>query len=123
MHADGVAQLARAFPAAIQADARAVLAALPDQTFDRTEPIGPVRVRGEALIIPQRIYLPPPRAVDLRGTQGTVLACVYSRNDDGRVRETFLRRLLPSADPWVAPFVVQLIGEYVIEIIEVVAEQ
>lgn len=123
MHADDVAQLSRAFPAAIQADARAALEALPDVTFGTSEPIGQVSVRGEALIIPHRIHLPWPEAKALRGTQATIAACLYTRNGDGRVREEFVRRLLPSTEPWVPPFVVQLIGEYVVEIVEVVAEQ
>ena len=32
-----------------------------------------------------------------------------------------LRRLFPSADAWVAPFVVQLLGEYVLEIVQLLA--
>jgi hypothetical protein len=97
------------------------LATLPDTTFKTSEPIGPVSSQGEALVIPHRIYLPPPGEVDLRGLHGAVVACVHTRNQDGRVRERFLRRLLQSPEPWVPPFVVQLIGEYVIEIIDVVA--
>lgn len=33
-----------------------------------------------------------------------------------------MRQLLSTDRPWVAPFLVQLLGEYVIEIIEVIAD-
>jgi hypothetical protein len=40
----------------------------------------------------------------------------YSRHHDGHVRQRALRALLDCDEPWTAPFVVQLLGEYVIQI-------
>ena len=51
-----------------------------------------------------------------------ILSCVYSRHHDGYVREKYLRRLLTLTHPWVAPFVFQLVGEYVDEIIQLIAD-
>ena len=86
-----------------------------------TSDIGPVRVMGQSVHIPCRIYYHEPdeeRILTLTGTQKILLSCLYSRHHDGYVRERHLHRLLPSADPWVPPFVCQLVGEYVIEIID-----
>jgi hypothetical protein len=43
-------------------------------------------------------------------------AVIYSRNHDGYVRQRQLAALLGSDEPWAAPFIVALLGEYVIEI-------
>jgi len=44
-----------------------------------------------------------------------VTAAIYSRHHDGHVRQRALRAL-DCNEPWTAPFVVHLLGEYVIEI-------
>jgi len=49
-----------------------------------------------------------------------MLDCLYTRHHDGYVRERRLERVVGLAEPWVAPFVVQLVGEYVDEILLVV---
>ena len=49
-----------------------------------------------------------------------LLHCLFSRHHDGVERERCLRNIITSPEPWVVPFVVQLVGEYVLEIIEVV---
>ena len=43
------------------------------------------------------------------------------RHSDGHVREECLLQIVAVDRPWLAPFVVQLLGEYVIEIVEVIA--
>lgn len=45
-------------------------------------------------------------------------ACLLTRHHDGYVRQRYLERILSVAEPWVAPFVLQLTGEYVIEILD-----
>lgn len=46
------------------------------------------------------------------------IACLYTRHHDGFVRQRALQRVLASDETWTIPFVVQLLGEYVIEICE-----
>ena len=41
-----------------------------------------------------------------------------TRHHDGYVRERALAHLPPVEEPWMAPFVIQLLGEYVIELVE-----
>lgn len=80
---------------------------------------------GEPLYIPARVYFREP-GEDVRSRlsveQQHLLACIYSRHHSGFVREANLRRIIRAEVPWGAPYVVQLIGEYVLEILQVIAE-
>ena len=74
-------------------------------------------VAGEPVAIPDRIYNPSPRFIRrLSPVEKLVVAGIYSRHHDGFVRQRWLGMLLDADEPWVAPFIVQLLGEYVIEI-------
>jgi hypothetical protein len=69
-------------------------------------------VGGEPVHIPSRIYHDPMAPSDvltalfLKPVQRTILACLYTRHHDGRVRQNWLRTIAASTEPWVAPFVV-----------------
>ncbi|WUQ01801.1 hypothetical protein OHT52_20295 [Streptomyces sp. NBC_00247] len=85
----------------------------------------PVVVLGRDVMIPVRLYSdePPPEAVSaLPPRQRQLLHCLYSRHHDGRVRQRHLEEIVGSADPWVVPYVVQLAGEYVVEILVVLRD-
>jgi hypothetical protein len=84
----------------------------------------PVVLRGESLNIPYRIYDDPDETLlaRLNETQAVVYACLLTRHHDGHVRQRQIERLVASSEPWVAPFVMQLCGEYVIEILDAVEE-
>ncbi len=41
-----------------------------------------------------------------------------TRHHDGYLRQQCVRDLLPAEEPWMVPFVLQLLGEYVVEISE-----
>jgi hypothetical protein len=119
---DGAATLRKAFPAALAPDVLVCVELMPESKYPPTGPVGPIQLRGEVLELPHRIYSPEPRdAVSLSLVQQKLLSCLYTRHHDGVVRQRNLERLLPSVEPWIAPFVVQLLGEYVIEILEVLA--
>jgi hypothetical protein len=109
-----------AFPSSARADVEAVLSLVDLGQHEPTDhDIGPVLVRGEVLHIPMRIYFPEPRAeanVDLTSRARTILECLYTRHHDGHVREKYLRAVISSPLEWVPPFVVQLLGEYVMAI-------
>ena len=83
-------------------------------------PVG-LAVLGDLVDIPSRYYGDPlgPSEVSttLSARQWTVLACMFTRHHNGFVRQRWARQLTPTAEPWVVPFVLQLLGEYVIEII------
>ena len=87
--------------------------------------IGPVILNGEQLSIPYRVYLlkPEPDHIStLTNIQQLILSAVLSRSSNGFVREKCVRELLQSDEPWIPPFVLQLLGEYVLPIIRVVEE-
>lgn len=71
-------------------------------------------------VLPYRVYYDINTmmtfADTLRGDEQVFMWCLGSRHHDGRIREECIRRLLPMPRPWVSPFVVALLGEYVREI-------
>ncbi len=59
----------------------------------------------------------------LSSRQRQLLHCLYSRHCDGVVRQRHLEKVVGSTDPMVVPFVVQLVGEYVLEILVVICDE
>jgi hypothetical protein len=119
--------LHRAFPSRLHSAALEVFGSLPASDH---EPAGNVatsygracpdlRLASEPVSIPYRIYNPRPEQSliqRLDDQRSLVLSCIYTRHHDGFVRQEFASRILASEDPAIIPFVVQLLGEYVIEI-------
>jgi hypothetical protein len=116
------ADLAAAFPAALRGEAAELVQVM---GASRWPPAGrfAVTVEGKPIVIPYRIYHPEP-SVDVRAslssTQQRMLRCLYTRHHDGRVRQRCLEDIVGVAEAWVAPFVVQLVGEYVVQILEII---
>jgi hypothetical protein len=110
----------QAFPVACGPDVANVLSVLQRGShLPSANDIGPVVVGPDSLRIPARIYLPEPDPVDLRvltESQRLIAHCLFTRHHDGHVRERMLRLVLPHNAMWTVPFVVELLGEYVIEI-------
>jgi hypothetical protein len=107
----------------VRDDAHTVVSGLPNARLSGSFS---VQVDGEPLTIPYRIYSPEPPAGDvssLSSTQQTLLHCLYTRHHDGFVRQRHLERVLGSDRSWVVPYVVQLVGEYVVEILIAIAER
>lgn len=130
-HAD-TARLQAAFPASIRADISTALtlmpvtsSALPNGPLLSPNSIGsnrkryPLTIAGEPIEVPYRIYHDSP-ALDVAGLQPmhrTILGCIYTRHHDGLVRQRWLHTVLEAEQPWTAPFVIQLLSEYVLDII------
>ena len=79
-------------------------------------------VNRATLLIPYRVYHYP-RLVDrsnLSALQSTLINCVLTRHHDGFVRGQHIKSIVKLNYEWIASFVVQLVGEYVIEIIEAI---
>jgi hypothetical protein len=114
--------LVRAFPAAVQDDVLRVVASLP-QLSSNTEPFR-VSVEGEGVFIPYRVYLDLAMIDRARLTplQDELLDCLLTRHHSGFVREKHLRNIVSSNQVWIPPFVVQLVGEYVIEILDAIRD-
>ncbi|NGN91298.1 hypothetical protein G5C66_00910 [Nocardioides sp. KC13] len=120
--------LGRAFPSGLRASLSEALVAMPrplhapsgDITSSYSRKWPEITVGGEPVEIPYRVYNPvPSNRVAPEGSQATVAVdCLYTRHHDGFVRQQALRRVLRFEQAWIIPFVVQLLGEYVIEICE-----
>lgn len=52
--------------------------------------------------------------------QKELVDCLLTRHHDGFVRQKHLERIIRSQNVWIPPFVLRLLGEYVIEIFEVI---
>jgi hypothetical protein len=108
-----------AFPADLATEVRPFAQALP---YTRLHPAGifDVRVQGEHLTVPYRLYNPEP-AEDVTGRlspmQAKILHCIYTRHHDDHVRQRHLNQIIDTTEPWIIPFVVQLVGEYVLDIV------
>ena len=119
------ARIIGAFPAALAEPARRVADAMTHTHDPSQRDIGPVAVHGERLSIPYRIY-PTAAHVDRAvpsSTERTIARAILTRHHDGFVRQGAAERLLDAPPEWVAPFLVQLLGEYVLEIARMLADE
>ncbi len=80
-----------------------------------------VLLNSEQLTIPYRLYFEEPRKgleEGLSELEREILNCIYLRHANGYCRERRLKLLLNSKNDFVIPFTLQLLGEYVFEILE-----
>lgn len=116
--------LSLAFPTALRP---AVTALTTSAAWNPGHNVGTFEVMlcGEQVWIPNRVYFFQ-RVLWGIGDERTALDngiawCIGTRHHSGYVREGCLRHLLSAPQAWMAPFVVQLIGEYVVEIVQPIA--
>ena len=127
-------RLIRSFPSSLERHVVAAMDLLPATsvakptgsllslgTIDGRRTPARVAVRGEPMEIPSRIYLdairPDELPVDVPSLERAIVGCLYTRHHIGYVRQRWLRQIVRVNEPWIVPFVVQLLGEYVVEII------
>lgn len=70
--------------------------------------------------IPSRFYFNEPKVEEerkLTHMQQKVLNCIFLRHHDGFVRQKRLEQLLNVTDNFIIPYAIQLLGEYVVEIL------
>ena len=111
--------LLRAFPASLERTVTPAIDSLGDDWWTSEDTLDPIEVRGETIHIPVRIY-ETDRVIELPlgSKRARVRACLQSRHSDGHVRQTQLSRLLERPTEWSLPYLVQLVGEYIVEIHE-----
>lgn len=114
----------QAFPSCLEQEAKALNQVMDQlrQTHAATHRLIEVRVGEEELIIPYRIYHQGYESAfaHLTETQSILYSCLLTRHHDGHVRQRQLERILSVHEPWIVPFVLQLTGEYVIQILDTV---
>jgi len=76
-------------------------------------------VLGQTVCLPYRIhFLADSDATRNLSARPALVRCMLSRSTDGHLRQAAVRTLLDHREPWIIPFVVYPVGEYVAEIIE-----
>jgi hypothetical protein len=116
-------QLSKSFPLSLVRDLCAVLDILPlESTELEMSSFFNVQHNGESLEIPYRLYYNEPSLQaeqTLTTTQRTILDCIYTRHHNGYIRQRRLESLADKNLYWTTPFIIQLLGEYILEIIDV----
>ena len=117
-------RLLNAFPMRLRKDVDGVCDYLMDKNFDIHSSEQKIILDKEALNIPSRVYFDKPDDTmekTLTTTQQTILNCLYLRHYNGFIRQRKLEKLVSNTDDYfIIPYVFALLGEYVIEILDVV---
>lgn len=110
-----------AFPKVLRNDVQIVISVLPlhkNMSLNYAGIDQEILLDGERLSIPKRIYFDEPDAFDrLNELQKTILNCIYSRHHNGYIRQKRLNSLPAKNHYFIVPYVFELLGEYIIEII------
>lgn len=110
----------RALPidvASLADEAASELSPFVDDTYrQRSEALD---VTGQMIAIPRRLHFVglSARRDDL-GNLNLAARCLLTRATDGHLRQRAVRSIIDHQSAWVAPFVLMLLGEYVVEIAE-----
>lgn len=117
---------AMAFPSWLRSAVREAVASVTITELHPPSNAFMVNVEGEALCIPYRVYydsdLLRRQLRNLNATARLILLCLGTRHCDGYVRQECLGELIKNEAPWLTPYVLQLAGEYVVEITKDVAD-
>lgn len=117
--------LKSAFPASLERDVEVASGALTEGKYMTFSPdTFAVMWEGSQLQIPERFYgdINLAEYERLTALQRDIVDCFMTRHANGYRREAALRRLLAANHAWAAPFVFRLVGEYVVEILEVIRD-
>lgn len=79
-----------------------------------------VQFKQDKLDIPYRTYVETPSMIELASLSNKeplVFSCFMTRHHDGYIREHYLKNVIKSSEAWIIPYISQLVGEYVIEIL------
>ena len=108
------------FPSYLEEDVKVVFRTLNLKFIREPYDSFEVQIDNEKLVIPYRIYCEEnniKKLTKLTPMQQAIGFCFFSRHCDGYVRERCIRQVLKVNEKFVIPFILQLLGEYVIEII------
>ncbi|MDD5189645.1 MAG: hypothetical protein PHE50_01230 [Dehalococcoidales bacterium] len=113
-----------AFPVSLTEDVDSVLKIMPvaihlPTLYDKVI----FYLNNQEVHLPSRVYNAETRngLLDtLSEKQKTIYACIHSRNHDGYVRENSLKYLIENQTDWSVPYILQLLGEYVVEITQII---
>ena len=116
--------ISQAFPSYLIQEATALADFLLKREACLHEMVGQERVilSGESLVIPKRVYFGKYNPKSLTSREELMLYCLYLSHHNGYFREQDLQEVLQATEDFVVPYVAQLLGDYVYEILEVLAK-
>lgn len=112
----------QAFPPEIAAENLEIIESLAASAVFNSwrDPID-VLFEGGKLLLPSRLYYSVEQVDAAIGGSGDgvlVAACLGSRCDDGFLRQRSIEALLREPRPWSVPYLVEAVGEHVLEILQ-----
>lgn len=108
------------FPTTMHSEVNSLLEKLLWKRKHNSAECFPIKLGEETIHIPYRIYYDEQYPKNLTNKEILVVDCIFTRHHDGHVRERHLKNILKINSSLVTPFIAQLIGEYVIEILAVI---
>ncbi|MES2545322.1 MAG: hypothetical protein V4548_10580 [Bacteroidota bacterium] len=119
-------KILKAFPKEIEKDVAQVITLLSERKFEiHPEVSRDIIINNEKLSIPERLYFDeiPNSEIVLSDLQSVILNCLCLSHHDGYIRQRSLEKLNNRKEYFIMPFVFQVLGEYIIEILEVLERQ
>ena len=78
-----------------------------------------VQADGQGVLIPARLHFASDRlGIAASDTAWRYARALQTRSNDGFERQRAARDVMADLQPWTAPFIVALIGEYIVEILD-----
>ncbi|WP_459195684.1 hypothetical protein [Wukongibacter baidiensis] len=113
----------KAFPLSNVNDIKVILEKLTYDKFNYHETTQAININNKTMDLPYRIYyheLAYEEIKDLTDIQIRILYCLFTRHNNGYIRQKYLNKLLKLGDLklWEIAYIISLCGEYVIEIID-----
>lgn len=115
------------FPTELKSDVEAAFAAMPNRTVNGAAFATDNReyeLTSGTVSFPYRLYFVDAneeKIESLTDRQKKIIYCLYTRSNDGYLREKYAKKLLGAGlEEWCLPFIVSLCDDYVVEIVEAV---
>lgn len=113
----GKNKILNSFPPNLANDVRSVLDMLVMKNDDISSRCYLVNLAGVNIEIPERVYLTEQTPPNMTVVQRRILDCIFTRHNNGFVRQHHLQNLISCTEYWVIPFLFKLLGEYVYQIL------
>lgn len=112
-----------AFPVTLENDIKSIFEIIKLETKLANSNTFDIVLQEERIHIPNRIYYEEPDfflEIKLTDMQRQILDCYFTRHHNGYIRQKRLNNIFDRGviDRWIIPYVMKLVGEYIIEILE-----
>ena len=106
-------KILNSFPPDLAKDVRRVLDMLVMKNDDISSRYYIVNLGGLNIAIPERVYMREQTPSNMTAIQRNILDCIFTRHNNGFVRQHHLQNLISCTEYWTIPFCFKLLGEYV----------